>query len=230
MPMAARAEDQVQQREFFEYKLYEIQRPVTIGSNETKQIEFVSGTDILAKTFYVYDASPGYFNYGYLMEDQYYGQTGVTNISSYLEFTTGEESGLDADLPAGRIRVFQQDIDGAALLIGENRIDHTPKGETIRVYLGNAFDLVGERTQKDFQLVTGRVLQETYEIRLRNRKASETVEIRVPERLFRWSNWQILDSSHPYTQLDSSTIEYRVPVEPGAETVITYTVQYSWPR
>lgn len=230
MPMAARAEDQVQQREFFEYKLYEIQRPVTIGSNETKQIEFVSGTNIVANTFYVYDASPGYFNYGYLMEDQYYGQTGVTNISSYLEFTTSEESGLDADLPAGRIRVFQQDVDGAALLIGENRIDHTPKGETIRVYLGNAFDLVGERTQKDFQLITGRVLQETYEIRLRNRKASETVEIRVPERLFRWSNWQILDSSHPYTQLDSSTIEYRVPVEPGAETVITYTVQYSWPR
>ncbi|NOG51880.1 MAG: hypothetical protein HND48_22440 [Chloroflexi bacterium] len=72
------------------------------------------------------------------------------------------------------------------------------------------------------------MVQETYEIRLRNRKDSETVEIRVPERLFRWRNWQILNSSHPYEQLDSSTIEFRVEVPPQGETVITYTVQYAF--
>ena len=86
-----------------------------------------------------------------------------------------------------------------------------------------------ERTLVDFQIVERSVVQETYEIRLRNRKDDETVEIRVPERLFRWSNWEILDSTHEYTQLDSSSIEFRPQVAPGEEVVIRYTVRYTWP-
>ena len=228
MPMAAPA-PAVEQREFFEYKLYEITRAVTIGDNETKQVEFVTGAQVPATTFYVYDASTPFYGYGRPITDRYY-DTGVTNVQNYLEFSTGEDEGLDADLPAGRVRVYQEDIDGAALLIGENRIDHTPKGEQVRLYLGNAFDLVGERIQTDFRLVSDNVLQETYEIRLRNRKENETVEIRVPERMFRWSNWEILSASSDYTRIDAQTIEFRALVEPGAEKVITYTVQYSWPR
>lgn len=224
------APNDVQQRDFFEYKLYEIGRPVTIGMNETKQVEFVSGTGITSRTFYVYDSSPPFYGYYDILSDQYYGQTGVTTVGNYLEFTTDEASGLGADLPAGRMRVFQEDVDGAALLIGENIINHTPEGEDVQIYLGNAFDLVGERTQTDFQIVTGNMIRETYEIRLRNRKESESVEIRIPERLFRWSNWQILASSLPYEQLNSNTIEFRATVEPGAEVVLTYTVEYVWPR
>lgn len=227
---AAPAPAGVAQREFFEYQLYEVQRPVTVGSNETKQVEFVTGANVPAITYYVYSSSQPYYNYGYAITDQYYGQMGITDVQNYLEFTTGEENGLGADLPAGRVRVYQEDVDGAALLIGENYIDHTPEGEDVSLYLGNAFDLVGERTQTRYQLVSSNVLQETYEIKLRNRKDDETVEIRVPEHLFRWSNWEILSASTDYTQLNSNTIEFRVLVAPGEEKVITYTVQYSWPR
>jgi len=91
----------------------------------------------------------------------------VTDVQNWLEFSTGEDKGLGADLPAGRIRVYQEDTDGAALLIGENQIDHTPKGEDVKLYLGNAFDLVGEHTQTNFQLIASNVLEETYEIHLR---------------------------------------------------------------
>ena len=154
----------------------------------------------------------------------------MTNVQNYLSFNTGEESGLGAALPAGNIRVYQQDTDGSALLIGENTIDHTPKGEDVRLYLGNAFDLVGERTQTSFNLVSGNVLEETYEIRLRNHKESGSVEVRVPEHLFRWSNWEILSASMDYEQLDSNTIEFRPQVEAGGEAVIKYTVRYTWPR
>jgi len=219
----------VVQREFFEYQLYEINRPVTIGDNETKQVEFVTGADVPANTYYVYNGSVFYGYYSPII-DQYYGSTGITDVQSWLEFSTGEEAGLGADLPAGRIRVYQEDTDGAALLIGENTIDHTPEGEKVELYLGNAFDLVGERTQTNFVMLSGNVIEETYEIKLRNRKDDETVEIRVPESLFRWSNWEILDASDPYTKKDSATIEFRVPVEPGQEKVITYTVRYTWPR
>jgi len=226
---AAPFDNEVAQREFFEYQLYEVGRRVTIADNETKQIEFESATGVAATTYFVYDASTPFYGYGSPIYDQYYGTTGIRDVQHWLEFTTGAESGLGADLPAGRVRVYQEDVDGAALLIGENFIDHTPEGEEVSFYLGNAFDLVGERTQTRFELISNTVLQETYEIRLRNRKDDETVEIRVPERLFRWSNWEILNASTDYTQLNSSTIEFRVNVPPGEETVITYTVQYSWP-
>ena len=218
------------QREFFEYQLYEINRRVTVGNNENKQVEFVTGTGVPAETFFVYDASPQFFGYNFPIVDLGYGFTGVTDVQNYLEFTTDDENGLGADLPAGRVRVYQEDIDGAALLIGENRIDHTPEGEDIEIYLGNAFDLVGERIQTDFNQIGINVIEESYEIRLRNRKDDETVEIRVPERLSRWNNWEIIASSDEYERLDVSTIEFRVDVAPDEERVITYTVRYTFPR
>jgi len=223
-------QEQVQQRNFNEYKLYEINRPVTVGNNETKQVEFVSGANIPAHTFFVYDGSMPFYGYSGWITDQYYGQTGITDVQNWLEFTTGKENNLDAALPAGRVRVYQQDTDGSALLIGENHIDHTAKGEKIKLFLGNAFDLVGERKQTDFKYIGSNVIEETFEIRLRNRKENQAVEIRVPERLYRWSNWEILNSSDEYTKMDSSSIEFRVIVQPGEEKVLTYTVRYMWPN
>ncbi len=222
--------DKVAQRNFNEYKLYEIQRPVTVGNNETKQVEFVSGADIPAHTFFVYEGG-GYFG-GYYgpITDQYYGQTGITDVQNWLEFTTGKDNNLDAALPAGRVRVYQQDIDGSALLIGENSIDHTPKGENVKLFLGNAFDLVGGRTQTDFKFLSSNVIEETFEIKLRNRKEDQAVEVRVPEHLYRWSNWEIISSSDPFTKLNSATAEFRLVVQPGEEKVLTYTVRYTWPR
>ncbi|MCA9912252.1 MAG: DUF4139 domain-containing protein [Anaerolineae bacterium] len=217
----------VAQREFNEYQLYEIGRNVTVGNNETKQVEFVSGAGVPATTYYVYDASTPYYGYGSFYTDQYFGITGVTDVQNWLEFTTDEEGGLGADLPAGRIRVYQEDIDGAALLIGENTIDHTPQGEDVSIYLGNAFDLVGERTQTEFNMISRNVIEETFEIRLRNRKDNETVQIRVPERMSRWSDWEIVSSNTDFTQTNAFSIEFRVDVPPGGETVITYTVRYT---
>ncbi len=229
--MAAAADNMgVEQRDFFEYKLYEVARPVTLGNNETKQIEFVRGVNVPANTYYVYQTVPYFYGYYNPITDQYYGQTDITTVQTYIEFSTGEENGLGADLPAGRVRVYQQDVDGSALLIGENAIRHTPKGETVSFLLGNAFDLVGERTQTDFRMIARDVIQESYSITLRNRKAAEAVEIRVPEVMQRWSNWEILRASHDYTKTNSYTAEFRVTVPAGGEVTITYTVQYSWTR
>lgn len=226
---AAMAPAPVAQRELFEYQLYEIGRPVTIGNNETKQIEFVTATSVTSNTFYVFDVTSQFRGYYSHIPDQGYGAFTQGQVQTHLEFNTGESSGLDADLPAGRIRVYQEDVDGAGLLIGENFIDHTPNGEDVSIFLGNAFDLVGERTQSNFRIISDKVVQETFEIHLRNRKDDETVQIRVPETLYRWSNWEILSSSHDYTQLNSSTIEFRVDVAPDEEQIVTYTVQYSFP-
>lgn len=225
----ARAEPQVEQREIFEYQLYEVKRPVTVADKETKQVEFVTGTNTPCTLMYIYDAVAGWFS-GYQSSPVVDRHTGseTVKIKAWLEFSTSEENGLGEDLPAGRMRVYQADTDGSAVLIGENHIQHTPKGETVRFELGAAFDLVGERKQTDFQQRGKNVIHESYEIKLRNRKDSGSVEIRVHETLFRWRNWEILEASDPYTRQHSTGIEFRVPVAAGEEKIITYTVRYSW--
>ena len=232
--MAARPEAtaQVEQREFFEYHLYEVERPVTVNNHESKQIEFVSSSAVPAAKFFVYDGlqcRSGYYYYcsfyGYPQTDPSYGVASNPKVMVILEFDTED---VAADLPQGRVRVYQEDVDGAALLIGEDHIDHTPKGEQLRLYVGDAFDIVGERIQTDFTRPTSNSLEESFEITLRNHK-DEAVEIRVVEHLFRWSDWRLLRPSDDYTQLDAHTIEFRVTVPANGERVVDYTVRYFWP-
>jgi len=227
---AATAEP-VEQREFFEYHLYEVPRPVTLGNNENKQIEFVSVAGVPAEKFFVYDGLQCRYNYyycsyyGYPQTDPSYGVASNPKVMVMVEFDTEQ---VEADLPKGRVRVYQEDIDGAALLIGEDAIDHTPEGEPVRLYVGDAFDIVGERIQTDFRRPNDNQLEEDFEITLNNHK-DEAVEIRVVEHLFRWSEWRILRSSQDYTELDSSTIEFRVRVPANGETTLSYSVRYFWP-
>ena len=145
--MQASASADVAQRDLFEYQVYAIGRPVSILDQETKQIEFVRGAGIAATTFFVFDDSPSSDGYYRPIDHAEGYESSGGDVAAILEFNTGAESGLGADLPAGRIRVYQTDTDGAGLLIGENRIGHTPKGEDLQIPLGKAYDLLGERTR-----------------------------------------------------------------------------------
>jgi len=226
---APAAEPQVEERAFFEYHLYEVQRPVTVKDQQTKQIEFVTGSDVPAEKFFVYDgAQMSFWGYYQPVDDPSYGTASNTKVMVMLEFENGEEQGLGVPLPKGTLRVFQEDVDGSTLLIGEDAIDHTPKDEAIRLYVGDAFDIVGERVQTDFRAEYDEDwMEESYEITLRNHK-DEDIEVRVVEHMFRWSEWRILEESHEHEKLDAQTIEFRVPVEADGETVVTYTVRYEW--
>ncbi|MHB0874490.1 MAG: DUF4139 domain-containing protein [Anaerolineae bacterium] len=223
----AAPEAMVDERGFFEYHLYEVLRPVTVKDNQTKQIEFVEATAVPAETFYVYDGAAGYYFWGGMQSDPSYGaDTGVTQVRTMLSFATGEE-GIDAQLPQGVIRVYQEDVDGSALLLGEDSIAHTPKGENVELYVGDAFDIVGERVQTDYTLIGNSAAEESYQITLRNHK-TEDIEVRVVERLYRWSDWEITEETAAHTDVDSQTIEWRLPVPANGEVVLTYTVRYDW--
>ncbi len=228
LDMAGSGGGGVAQRELFEYQLYEVGRPVTIADKQTKQIQFVSGAGVPAEILYVFDSSPnygGYYSPITYVED--YG--GSQPVRSFLEFETDAETGLGADLPAGRARVYGSDVDGASLLIGESRVNHIPQGQAVRLGLGAAFDLSGEREHTDFRMMSRLVAREEFEIRLRNHKDDEAVAIIVPERLFRWRDWEIIESSQDFVKVSASTVEFSVTVEPGAEATLYYTVEYSFP-
>ena len=145
------------------------------------------------------------------------------------EFENSENNNLGIPLPRGVVRFYRRDDDGQLEFTGENIIDHTPKDETVRVYTGNAFDLVGERKRTDYQIDTARNwLDEAFEIKVRNHKDNDTVEIRVVEHLYRWINWEIVEKSDDFVKTDSQTVEFRVQVPAGQEKVVTYKVHYTW--
>ena len=216
----------VEERAFFEYHLYEVQRPVTVKDNQTKQVEFASAVDVPVEKFFVYDGAPARF-YGYVVDDPGYGAVTDKKVAVMLRFVNGEDQGLGIALPKGKVRVYKKDVDGSELLIGEDSIDHTPKDEAIQLALGNAFDIVGERVQDDFERLGKQTVEETFTITLRNHK-EEDVEVRVVERLYRWSDWEIVRETAEHTKIDAQTVEWRLEVPADGEASVTYTVRYRW--
>jgi hypothetical protein len=218
----------VTEKAFDEFHLYSIARPTTLHDRETKQVEFVHAEKVYAPTIYVYDGASGYQFYG-LNYDQNYGTSGNKKIWVKREFVNAETNHLGIALPAGKLRFYRRDDDGQLQFVGEDTIDHTPRNETIRVTTGNAFDLVGERKQTNFRVDTAdKWIDESFEIKLRNRKKDAPVEIRVVEHLYRWNNWEITAKSDDFKKTDAQTIEFRIPVKPDEEKTVTYTVHYSW--
>jgi hypothetical protein len=224
----AAAEPAVTEKAFDEFHLYSIARPTTLHNQETKQVEFAHADKMYAPTIYVYDGAEGYRFYG-LNYDQNYGQSENKKILVQREFVNAETNQLGMALPAGKLRFYRRDADGQLQFVGENTIDHTPRNETVRVTTGNAFDLVGERKQTSFRVDTSdKWIDESFEIKLRNRKKDTPVEIRVVEHLYRWNNWEITKKSDDFVKKDAQTIEFRIPVKPDEERTVTYSVHYSW--
>ena len=223
----------VTEKTFDEYHLYILERPTTLRDRETKQVEFVRSDGIISKRIYVYDGfrfNPGQnYNDDYRRQQREYGTASNPKVWVMREFVNSKENRLGIPLPKGRVRFYRRDDKGGALeFVGENVIDHTPQGETLRVYTGDAFDVVGERRQVRFTLApSGTSADETFEIKVRNRK-TEPVTVRVLEHLYRWANWEITEKSDEYTKKDSRNIEFPVTIAPDQEKVITYTVHYSW--
>lgn len=227
-------EPAVTEKAFDEYHLYTLSRSTTLRDRQTKQVEFLRADGIASQRIYVYDgAELGGYQYQSwsrenLRNEPAYGNLSHRKVWVMREFKNTKENQLGTPLPAGRLRFYRKDDDGRLEFIGENNIDHTPQGETVRVYTGNAFDLVGERRQTHFEIDHNeRRVDESFEIKVRNRKR-EPAEIRVVEHLYRWYTWEIREASREHETKDSSTIEFRVPLKPDEEATIHYAVRYTW--
>jgi hypothetical protein len=227
-------EGTVTEKAFDEFHLYSLPRPVTLRDRETKQVEFLRASGVKAPTLYVYDgAAIGAYrgwNAQMIRQNPDYGTQSNKKVWVMREFENKKENGgLGLPLPKGRTRFYRQDsADGRLEFTGENTIEHTAQGETVRIYTGDSFDLVGERKRTDFVLNNRQdQAEEAFEITLRNRK-KEPVEIRVVERLYRGVNWTVLQKSDEFAKTEAQTIEFRVKLQPDEEKVVTYRVRYDW--
>jgi len=204
---------------FSEYHLDSLRRPTTIKDQQTKQVSLLSADKIPATKRYFYYGAQHYFRskLGAPVSNQ---KGGV-----YVEIPNKNENRLGMPLPKGTLRVYKADAAGSLQFVGEDRIDHTPKDETIKVKLGDAFDVVAERKQTDWSKISDNVYEVAFEFTLRNHK-DEPITVSVTEPLP--LDWQIRKSSHPHQKTDAHTARFDIPVAKDCETKLQYRTRFKF--
>ncbi|HEX4823117.1 MAG TPA: DUF4139 domain-containing protein [Candidatus Polarisedimenticolaceae bacterium] len=220
MKSMAAAAPQFQEESFFEYHLYTLDRPATIKDNQTKQLSLFSASSIPVTKRLLVASQPNWFRNNSL-------GTGSQSqkVQVVLEIKNDQASGLGLPLPKGVVRVYKKDKSGAEQFVGEDQIDHTPKDEMVRLQVGDAFDVVAERSQTDYKAVSPRELETAWSLSLRNRK-DEDVVVTVREPMA--GDWKLISSSIPGQKIDQSTLEFQVPVPKGKEVKLVYRVGVRW--
>lgn len=231
--VAVAAAPSVTQQAFDDFHLYDLNRTVSLSNGETKQVQFLDAAQVEMTRKYEFDGA-SYPNYYPAPcpechnDSPSFGMGTNKKVTVHAEIKNSTANHLGMPLPAGRIRLYRHDAGGQMEFIGEGTITHTPAEETVKVPIGNAFDVTGERKQTDFHIdVRAQTIDETFEITVKNQKTT-AANVSVVEHMERAVNWQIAEKSTDYTRRDSTTLEFPVTVAPAGETKVTYTVHYSW--
>jgi len=218
------------EKEFADFHLYTLPRRTDVAQNSTQQIALfppVSGFKVTREL--VFDFTGGMGAPGQPILDRDFVIASKAKPSILVSFENKKDNSLGMPLPKGKIRVYKEDpADGTLEFIGEDLIDHTPRNETVKIRLGEAFDVVGERIRSDFTIDNAaKRMTETFRIELRNQKSAPQ-KVRVIERPYRWTNWQITKKNTDFVKLDSGTMAFDVEIASEATRTIEYTVLYTW--
>jgi hypothetical protein len=217
---ADEAKQQFFQESFSEYHLYTLARRTSVQNNESKQISLLNATSVPVEKYLLVEGQPYYYR-----NPQGIGNAIPQPVKVYYRFKNEDKGGLGMPIPAGVIRVYQADSQGGMQYAGEDNIAHTPKDETLRIHVGDAFDVVCERKQMDYKKLGSNLYEMEYQIVVRNHKESGiTVEVREPV----GGDWEVENSNFAPTKLDSSTIGFSVPVAKDGNAVLNYRVRVKW--
>ena len=211
---------QFEEKSFFEYHLYTLQRKTTLKDNQTKQISLFTADNVPVKKLFTYDGAIYRGPWSSSEKEPCNKKVAVS-----LNFENKKDYGLGIPLPKGKVRVYKKDSDGSLEFVGEDEIDHTPKDEKVKVFLGNAFDIVGERKCTEHKKISSDTYQNVYEITLSNHK-NEDVVVTIIEHFY--GDWLILSESQKHTKKDAFTIEYSVSVPKDGKSTVTYAALYKW--
>jgi hypothetical protein len=218
--MRAKAEmsdAQFQEQGFFEYHLYTLQRPTSVNNNETKQVSLLEAAGFEVKKEFVLNGQRHYY-----MNYNNPGQPIKEKVGVFVQFRNAQTNKLGMPLPAGTIRLYKKDDKGNQQFIGEDKIDHTPKDEDVRVKVGDAFDIVAERKQMDYKVIARNIYEYAYEIKIRNHK-DVPVTIVVNEPI--GGDWEMISSSFPAKKTAAFAAQFDVPVAKDGEATLSYRVR-----
>lgn len=216
----AKAAPQFQQEAFSEYHLYTLDRRTSIQNNESKQVSLLAASSVPIEKSLAVEGQPYYYR-----NNQGIGNPIPQAVKVYYRFKNAASAGLGMPLPAGTVRVYQTDSRGGTQFAGEDAITHTPKDETLRIDVGNAFDVVCERKEIDYKKIASNVFEMEYQIALRNHKDGPvTVEVREPV----GGDWEVVNSNYQWTKLDATTVGFEIPVEKDGTSTLDYRVRVKW--
>jgi len=207
---------QFEERAFFEYHIYDLQRKTTLKDRQTKQIRLFEASGVKTRKEFLSLNNKSYFTRRYREKKL------KQPVDVYIKFKNSTENNLGMPLPEGILRFYKKDHTGSQQFIGEDKIQHTPKNEEIKLRIGKAFDVISERRQTDFKKITSKRYESEWEITLRNHKKTSII-VGVIEPLP--GNWQIRKSNHPYKKVDAFTVRFDVTVPSGKEIKVKYRVQ-----
>ncbi|MGB7923951.1 MAG: DUF4139 domain-containing protein [Pyrinomonadaceae bacterium] len=211
---------QFNEQSFFEYHLYTLQRPASIREQETKQVSLLEASGFTVSKEFVINGQHYYYrNYATV------GAPIKDKVGVFIQFSNSERNHLGMPLPAGIVRLYKKDDKGGQQFIGEDRIEHTPKDEDVRVKVGEAFDIVAERKLMDYKVVSTSIYEYAYEIRIRNHKQGPVTVI-VNEPI--GGDWEMLSSSHRAEKTAAFAARFEVPVEKDGEAKLTYRVRIKY--
>jgi len=208
------------QESLSDYHLYTLARKTTVNNGETKQVNMLGATAFPVLKRYVVEGQAFYYH-----NAQHPGAPIKDVVQVLYQFKNEEKAGLGMPMPSGTVRVYQSDSKGGVQFVGEDRIGHTPKDETIDLKIGNAFDVVCERRQTDFQKIAGSTYEVEYEVTLRNHK-TVPVAVEVNEPI--GGTWRMLQSSHEWTKTSAWAAQFKVPVAAEGAAVLKYRVRVSY--
>ena len=194
--------------QLFAYHEYPIPDKQKLDHLATVQVPLIGPARVEARRTYRYD-----------------GARDGSKVRVQVEFENAKASGLGVPLPEGRVRIYAPGEQGARTLIGEDRIPSTAAGEHVRLLSGIAFDLVGDRSRIAHNRVSRNVTEDQFQIRLRN-QGSKAATVTVVETLY--GNWEIIQKSADFRKHDADSAEFDIPVPAGKESVLTYTVRYTF--
>jgi hypothetical protein len=222
-----------------DFYLYPLAGRTTLANAQQKQVSFLDVKGAAAHKLYRY-------RNGWLgnAPDPQSAQT-------VISFSTGSHDGVGDALPAGMVRIYMRDAHGQPQFIGEQAIDHTPKGSTLALATGDAFDVkvqpslvkravidAGEWERvarwrittagKAPQPVTidqaVRHWQTTMQYRVTNARAEPvTVEVTQAGLDSGWHDTRVPVESLPGEQRTLDERVWKVPVPAQGETLLTVT-------
>ncbi len=214
--MALRSDRQFEEKSFFDYHIYDLKRKTTIKDNQTKQINFIENSGIKIQKEYRVQGNQSYYSRSY--------GSGEMNqsVQVFVVFENTEKNQLGLPLPKGIVRVYKKDDDESLQFVGEDRINHTPREETVELKIGNAFDITSNRKQIDYKKKTKTLHESEWQVALKN-VSTKDVTIALEENLY--GNWKVLKTSHPYEKINANQIQFDVAVPKGKEVILNYRIQ-----
>mgnify|MGYP003411899314 FL=1 len=208
-----------QEEGFFEYHLYTLGQPTDVLENEQKQVTLLEAKNAKVQKKLIYFGQQYWYRgrHGEVQKNQ--------KVGVYLDVQNTKANGLGIPLPKGTVRVYKADKSGAKQFIGEDNIDHTPRDEKVRIKMGEAFDVVGDRKQMEWRTLGTCSSESTWEIELRNHKdQASRVEIFEPI----GGDWTMVESTHKHDKKDAHTFTFDVNVPANGKTKIKYKVRVKW--